>query len=559
QRCNEVKEGVLNIHLIAHTHDDAGWLKTVDEYYYGSNKGEGGFAVKHIINSVISELEKDESRKFIYSEMSFLWRWWNDHDEIDRERLRKLVREGRLQIVNGGWVMSDEAVTHYSALITQMDLGLRFIHNNLGICARPIVGWQIDPFGHSSELGLQFAQMGYQGLFFGRIDRSELFERKSNRSMEMVWQLDTAPGEAEKLFTGVLYNLYQPPNGFCFDVFCNDDPIMDSPQLHGNNIDMVDTFIYHSRIWARSYQTNHVMLTMGSDFHYMVAALWFESMDKLIKYGNTNHSGVNILYSTPSCYLKAINNVNTTWPVREGDFFPYSSYDGRYWSGYYSSRPALKYMAYRANNLLQVAKILGTIEKVDIKKIWTMERAIALVQHHDAISGTSKQHVTEDYAIYLQESFNAGQSVLTMAFRSLFSESYPTQEFCLLTNMSMCDTSENSESFVINLFNPLSHSVTLPIRLPVPLEKFTVSAESGLIKSELFAIPESVRMMPGRKSNSMHELVFIAEDIPAMGLKTYFVEQNSTAASNNLVDPSPAKNDEHMVEVENGEVNQNKY
>jgi hypothetical protein len=31
------KEGVLNVHLICHSHDDVGWLKTVDQYYYGAN------------------------------------------------------------------------------------------------------------------------------------------------------------------------------------------------------------------------------------------------------------------------------------------------------------------------------------------------------------------------------------------------------------------------------------------------------------------------------------------------------------------------------------------
>lgn len=43
-------------------------------------------------------------------------------------------------------------------------------------------------------------------------------------------------GEAGELFSGVLYNLYMPPNGFCFDTYCNDEPIMDNPKLHGYNV-----------------------------------------------------------------------------------------------------------------------------------------------------------------------------------------------------------------------------------------------------------------------------------------------------------------------------------
>lgn len=58
----------LNVHLVAHTHDDVGWLKTVDQYYVGSNNSIQGACVQNVLDSLIPALIADENRKFIYVE-----------------------------------------------------------------------------------------------------------------------------------------------------------------------------------------------------------------------------------------------------------------------------------------------------------------------------------------------------------------------------------------------------------------------------------------------------------------------------------------------------------
>eukprot|EP01018_Ginkgo_biloba_P019258 Gb_14040 [translate_table: standard] len=112
--------GKINVHLVPHSHDDVGWLKTIDQYYVGSN------------NSI----------------QAFFQRWWREQSKEKQAQVKKLVDLGQLEFVNGGWCMHDEATVHYVDMIDQTTLGHRFIKQQFD--KTPRVGWQIDPFGHSA-------------------------------------------------------------------------------------------------------------------------------------------------------------------------------------------------------------------------------------------------------------------------------------------------------------------------------------------------------------------------------------------------------------------------
>ena len=58
--------------------------------------------VQFILDGVVQELEKDPTKRFIYVEMAFFWRWWNEQDQDTKDTVKRLVQNGQLEFTNGG-------------------------------------------------------------------------------------------------------------------------------------------------------------------------------------------------------------------------------------------------------------------------------------------------------------------------------------------------------------------------------------------------------------------------------------------------------------------------
>lgn len=189
--------------------------------------------------------------------------------------------------------MNDEACTHYEDIIANMMIGHKFITEEVG-GPKPRIGWHIDPFGHSNANPRLFAEMGFDAWFFSRLDYQDKEIRLVDKSMEFVWRpFYDSLGSRTQIFTHVLYNHYSAPDGFCFDVRCNDDPIEDDETLETYNVDKkADDFFDFITHQADHYLSNHMFVTMGEDFNYMNAKMYFDSMDKLITHFNAKYPDI---------------------------------------------------------------------------------------------------------------------------------------------------------------------------------------------------------------------------------------------------------------------------
>ena len=52
-------------------------------------------AVQYILDSVVTALDQNPDRRFIYVEIAFFWRWWNEQTDDIRNKVKGFVNDGK--------------------------------------------------------------------------------------------------------------------------------------------------------------------------------------------------------------------------------------------------------------------------------------------------------------------------------------------------------------------------------------------------------------------------------------------------------------------------------
>jgi len=526
------------VHLVPHTHDDAGWLKTVDEYFAGQNNSIQNANVQYILDSVIKSLAENPDRRFVYVEQAFFQRWWRMQDETVKTLTRKLVKNGQLEMINGAWVMHCEATPHYVDMIDQTSLGHKFLFQEFGVS--PKIGWQIDPFGHSAtQAALLSAEAGFVGLFFGRIDFQDLAIRVN---AEFVWRASPSLGPSAQVFTGLTgsyHGNYGPPSGFNWDIFSSDEPIQDNPALENYNVkSRIDDFVTQALWQAEHTRGDNIMMTMGSDFQYQAANNWFSNLDKLIHYVNLD-GRINAFYSTPETYVAAKAKENVSWPLKTDDFFPYADGPHQFWTGYFISRPNLKGMVRDVSGFYQVAKQISSLSGQSAsQELEPLAEAMGLIQHHDAVAGTAKQHATFDYAKRLSAAETLAEDTVADALSAIAGIPPAQFKYCKLLNVSVCAVSQqvgtgNSDTLAILVWNGLAQERIEIIEIPVTSPAAQVSLTSnGVTSSPVQQVTKSLESMNdyGHPAGGAPYTLTFQASLPAVGFTSYDLKDTSAAS-----------------------------
>uniref|UniRef100_A0A8D2NFB1 mannosyl-oligosaccharide 1,3-1,6-alpha-mannosidase n=1 Tax=Zonotrichia albicollis TaxID=44394 RepID=A0A8D2NFB1_ZONAL len=498
---NEWDGEPLQVFVVPHSHNDPGWLKTFDDYFRDQTQ--------HILNNMVLKLQEDNRRKFIWSEVSYFSKWWDGIDSQKRDAVKRLIKDGQFEIVTGGWVMPDEASSHYFALIDQLIEGHQWLEKNLGV--KPKSGWAVDPFGHSPTMAYLLKRTGFSKMLIQRVHYSIKKHFSTQKTLEFFWRQNWDLGSSTDILCHMMpFYSYDVPHT------CGPDPKIccqfDFKRLPGGRIscpwrvppEAIHAGNVQHRAWmildqyrkkSKLFRTKVLLAPLGDDFRYTESSEWdqqYQNYQKLFDYMNSRPEWhVKAQFGTLSDYFEALlkesnlgeESSNSLFPVLSGDFFTYADRDHHYWSGYFTSRPFYKRLDRVLESYIRAAEILYSLalvqssksEKMSVfpsvdnyKLLTEARRNLGLFQHHDAITGTAKDWVVVDYGTRLFHSIMNLKKViidsvhiLILRDKSDYNYDSATPLLKMVKRFSVVSVNVNSPK--VKLLSPLGKPVNVQI------------------------------------------------------------------------------------------------
>ena len=536
-----------------------------------------------------------------------------------RDSVRNHIKRGQLEIVTGGWVMTDEAAAHYYDMIDQLIEGHQFLRTSIGMTESPVSGWSIDPFGHGMTFPYILQKAGISNTLIERTHFGWKQKLAAKQQLEFIWKQIFDTKNMTDLFCQMsAFDLYSikftcgPNTDIClqydFRRIAGEYSESTSVRITDENLEeRANLLINQYGRLASVFQHNVALVPLGDDFRFNYDMEWdqqYSNYKKLMDHINKNpvlYNKTQISFGTLNDYFSEVHQrmskINqNNYPTLYGDFMPYADVyvDSKpnYWTGYYTTRPFWKALSRELQHYLRSAEILYSMARnlvrqngnkrmterldKDYDNLSTARRHLALFQHHDAITGTSKEYVMEDYGKKLNRGIIEALGVISHSV-----------QFILVKDHSVLPTDMNAaHPLTAYLFpdvqRPEWDELTQKVVLSVPaIEGRKIVVFNSQIQPRIEAIRVLVRnpivnVIDAQNGNELqiqinpifnttaaiatnvYELEFLVS-LPPLSLTTYIIQnrhkRHRSHRSKVSLFLSDAKEDEELFDIEDKRIN----
>jgi hypothetical protein len=391
------------------SHWDPDWLYTSDEYYDRLVRMNLDLAIAGLLN---------EPRRVYSIECMFFLRMYWEQNPRQQETIRELVNQRRLRLTSTGVTTADTLVPSPEAILRGLLLGQEWLRRN-GMTQEPRLAYFSDSFGCSPALPSILNAAGFEQTAITRVDGMRFpglgptipgtyprpgstAERllKGEQTLDFVWR-DRAGAQALCHWNAFTYGQGDmlSHRGISRMYLL---PLAISDRSERNVARHVQRFVHQLQPYSR---TPYLFCPIGFDFVAPIRDL----VALLDRYNERRYpsTGTWVVNAGLDDYMDLVGCHQSRLPVLELDPNPY-------WTGFYSSRPALKMRCHKLVSQLRLVEQLSLLtgnSKVAGRLSDEMERTwwtAATTNHHDYITGTSSDRVVESEQIpWLEEALQA--------------------------------------------------------------------------------------------------------------------------------------------------------
>jgi alpha-mannosidase len=492
--------------MVSHFHYDPVWWNTqagFTETWYDLPAAEGlrPPVVKTAFDLVRAHLDAarhDPDYKFVLAELDYLKPHWDAYPE-DRADLRRLLREGRVELVGGNYNEANTNLTHPESTIRNAVYGVGYQRDVVG--GEPRSAWMLDVFGHDPAYPGLMADAGLESSAWARgpfhmwgPNRHAGDNRRMQFPSEFEWISPTGRG----LLTSYMANHY----GAGWDI---EDRAGDLDEA------MAEAYRQFGELKPVA-ATRNVLLPVGAD--HVVPSRWCTEIHRAWA---KRYVWPRFRTAVPRDFFAAVRaetaERGAAFSPQTRDMNPvYTGCDVSYIDTKQAQRAA-EVAVLDAERLATLAALLDDAARYPHEALDKAWRLLAFGAHHDAITGSESDQVYLDLLGGWREAYELGAAARAAAIAHIAAHadtSGPGRPVLAVNTLSWARDGITT----VSLAYPPGATPGVEVR-------DDAGAAVPAVADGMWRHPDG--------TIGFVTLTFLARDVPSLGFRTYWVADAADA------------------------------